>query len=55
MVLIGIDVMDNECRLFFATFVKAFFQHYFNVILQPLSPGFSAPDNVVLELVGTVV
>ena len=55
VVFVSVDCVQKECRVFFAGLVEAFQKSRFDVIGKPRPAVLSAPDNVVLELVGGMV
>lgn len=55
VVFIGVDGVEKECRVFFAGLVEAVDQLLLDVVFKPGPAVLSAPDNVVLELVGGMV
>ena len=55
VILIGIDRLDEERRIFLARGIEAFLEGGFDVGFQPFSAIFGAPDDVILQLVGAVV
>ena len=55
MVLVGVEGMDEQCRVFPHGFKQASFQFGDNVPLEDISTTLGAPDNVILVFVDAVV
>ena len=55
VVLIGVDGLDVECRVFFAGLKETGFELCFDIVFEPFVAIFGIPDNVVLEFVRAVI
>jgi hypothetical protein len=55
MVLVSVDFKEMECWVLLDGFKKGGFELSFDIGLEPFVPILCAPDNVILEFVGTVI
>ena len=55
MVLIGVNRKNEESWIFLASFVETFDQFTFDVFFEPFAARLSAPDNMILELIGAML